>query len=123
MSDFLGSDGFFGSSARNFYGHDPAARSRINSVKAHFQLVEARFERLKMVNQAVWELLKERTSLEEKDLVDRIQEIDLRDGKEDQKHRPEAYTCTECNRTLKRGNNRCMYCGHQNEIQSVFDWV
>lgn len=70
-------------------------------------------ERLYMVVQAVWELVKERTDLEDKDLAERIREVDLRDGREDGKDATQTAVsvCVRCGRTLEKGSSLCLWCG------------
>lgn len=121
MSSSFNDGGVFNSGP--IYSEDSGARSRIESVKDQFRLVENKIEKLKIVNQALWELIKERTSLEESDIIAKVKEIDGRDGKLDGKNRTESLECAKCSRTLRRGDSKCMYCGVETEFDSVFDWI
>src|SRR5262245_64243201 len=62
------------------------------------QLAEA-FSRLLLVNRAMWELLQKRTGATEAELLDTMNEIDLRDGVLDGKLQP-SRVCSKCNRVL-----------------------
>ena len=69
-------------------------------------------ERLLMITEALWTILKEKHGLEDKELLRRIVEIDLRDGQLDGRVSatpPEP--CPKCQRIVAKGSVRCMYCG------------
>jgi hypothetical protein len=85
--------------------------------------LEERVNKLALVNMALWTLLKENTQLTDEDLNQRVQEIDLSDGKLDGKVRGGVTNCPRCERTLSQKHNRCLYCGYQPEGQTAFDAV
>ena len=65
-----------------------------------------------MITEALWTILKEKHGLEDKELLRRIVEIDLRDGQLDGRVAttpPEP--CPKCQRIVAKGSVRCMYCG------------
>ncbi|MFC1744479.1 hypothetical protein ACFL35_10840 [Candidatus Riflebacteria bacterium] len=69
-------------------------------------------ERLLMITEALWAMLKEEHGYEDEKLVEMITEIDLRDGKLDGRvaiDDPEP--CPNCKRKLQRNRNICIYCG------------
>jgi len=82
--------------------------------------LEDRVDRLALVTQTLWELLQEHSSLTEAQLLERIEEIDLRDGKLDGKNEPSAPRCVNCGRKSCRNHTQCMYCGHGIEPSSPF---
>ena len=45
------------------------------------------------------------------ELIERIKEIDLSDGKMDGKARRSVMECPHCNRTISMRYQRCIYCG------------
>ena len=51
------------------------------------QSVDMQLDRLTLVCQAMWELLRERTGLTESQLLAKVTEVDLRDGKLDGKYK------------------------------------
>ena len=74
-------------------------------------------DRLFLINEAVWELLVEKLGLSEKNIVDKVNEIDLRDGRMDGKlAKEEPAYCPACGRTLLRGKPVCIYCGEESGI-------
>ncbi len=69
-------------------------------------------ERLLMISEALWTILKEQHGYDDNELIRRIAEIDLRDGRLDGKLSKEAPgQCPHCNRTLVKKRPYCMYCG------------
>ncbi len=92
-------------SARNASAAASAARS-----KADFMQMDV--EKLFMITEALWLLLKERHGYSDEDLIHRIQEIDLRDGKLDGKvAKQQKAACPQCGRTLVGSRPVCLYCG------------
>ena len=95
------------------------ARSKAGASKAQRYIanLEERVDKLLLVNMAVWELLKERTSLTEDDLQAKVHEIDMRDGVADSKVTQQIMKCHKCNRTMSPKHHKCLYCGAE-ELQS-----
>lgn len=86
------------------------------------QAFEERLDKLTLISMALWSLLKETTNLTEEDLMERVKEIDLSDGKLDGKVRQTALRCPECNRVMSAKHKRCLYCGCEKpENHTVFD--
>jgi len=68
-------------------------------------------ERLSLLNQALWELIRERARLTDADLERKAAEIDMRDGTEDGKMGGGAVTCPTCRRVSNSKHYKCLYCG------------
>ena len=69
-------------------------------------------ERLFMITEALWTLLKELHGLTDADLENVIQEVDIRSGKLDGKRaRQERPLCPSCGRRNSGRMPACMYCG------------
>ena len=70
-------------------------------------------ERLYLIVQALWELLREKTDLSDEDLQKKVREIDLRDGREDgqDKTQTRPSVCKNCGRVLEMGTAVCLWCG------------
>ena len=74
--------------------------------------LQMQVERLLMVTEALWTILKEQHGLEDKELLRQMVQIDLRDGRMDGKVAttpPEP--CPKCQRIVAKNSLRCMYCG------------
>jgi len=71
-------------------------------------------DRLHMIVEALWSFIQELTGYSDNELIQRITEIDLRDGKLDGKSAPKEKStvfCHECNRPLSKNKPVCIYCG------------
>lgn len=73
---------------------------------------EADIERLLLLTEALWNVIKEEHGLEDDELVRRVLEVDLRDGRIDGRvgaKPPED--CPHCNRPVSSDRRYCLYCG------------
>ncbi len=68
-------------------------------------------ERLALLNQAMWELVRERLNLTDADLEKKAQEVDLRDGVQDGKMTTHPLRCPSCGRISNSRHRKCLYCG------------
>ena len=68
-------------------------------------------ERLSLLNQALWELVRDKAGLTDADLERMAKAIDLRDGTEDGKMGGGAVTCPTCLRVSNAKHYKCLYCG------------
>lgn len=70
-------------------------------------------ERLSLICEALWELLKEKHGLEDIDLIERMTHLDLMDGKYDGKKvmPSEPVKCRRCGRIMASQHLSCLYCG------------
>ena len=82
-------------------------------VRTQNESIQFDIEKLLMITEALWEILKHHHGYTDDQLVQMIQDIDLRDGKLDGKvaKSAERPTCTQCGRTIVRRQARCLYCG------------
>jgi ribosomal protein S27AE len=85
--------------------------------------LEARIERLTLVNLAMWSLLREKLGFTEENLLDRVREIDLQDGVLDGKVARQTTQCSKCGRMRSARHNRCLYCGHEELVNTAFDAI
>jgi hypothetical protein len=79
--------------------------------KRSTQELEDRIERLTLACTATWELVRERVGVSDDELLDRIRDVDLRDGVADGKLRPGNPECPDCERVNNARRSQCMYCG------------
>ena len=77
--------------------------------------------RLALICQALWELLKVKARCSEEELLEKIKELDLRDGKLDGQIAVEKKNCTGCGRVNSTRNQRCIYCGLELSPTGAFD--
>jgi ribosomal protein S27AE len=87
------------------------AKRKADSAAESVRQLQVRVERLSMVCQAMWELLREKTKLTDEDIIKQMQKIDLRDGVEDGKMTRQTLVCPECGRNVSSRREQCLYCG------------
>jgi len=88
-----------------------SAARQTGDVRNALRELESRTDRQALTTMAIWALLSEKLGITEQELEDKINEIDLSDGKLDGKVHVDTSTCTSCNRKLSKRHQRCMYCG------------
>lgn len=72
---------------------------------------ERRLDTMALTIMAMWSILQDHLGVTEAQLVRRMQEIDLSDGKLDGKFVPQAGKCGSCSRVMSSRYKRCIYCG------------
>ena len=87
------------------------AQSDANAAMTDIRYLRFQVDRLSLLNQALWELIRERANLTDADLERLAQEIDLRDGIEDGKMTATPVKCPNCSRTSNSKHAKCLYCG------------
>lgn len=112
---------------RLFYGTRGMPQESINAVSrtasdAREQVgsLEQRVERLSLVCEALWALVKEKTGCSDDDLVSMMAQVDLQDGSADGKVRRDAKQCPACHRNNATRHTRCLYCGQPLPAGSPF---
>jgi len=105
------------SSAKSASRHARNASSKIKEL-------EDRLEGLTLTCMAMWELIRDSGQFNEEDLMEKITEIDLRDGTLDGKLKTKRVSqCHKCGRKMSLRHTKCMYCGSTNLAQKPFDKV
>jgi len=66
--------------------------------------------RLTLACTAMWTLLRQRLGVTDQELLEAIEEVDLRDGVLDGQYKPPALACPRCGRRNDRRRRTCMYC-------------
>jgi hypothetical protein len=70
-----------------------------------------RVDGLALANQALFEILQLRLGISEEEVLQRMAEIDGRDGVRDGKMAACVVPCRSCGRKVSTARQRCMYCG------------
>ena len=91
------------------------------STAMQLRFIEDRQERLALVCAAMWSLVKQSLPFTDEQLMARIQDLDLSDGKLDGKIRPDAQDCPGCKRKISARFLQCLYCGHELPRCGPFD--
>ncbi len=87
------------------------AKSMARSVESKVRVLEANLAKSLMINEALWELIRDKHGLTEKDLHDKLHEVDMRDGVLDGKNQRQAAKCPNCHHTVSPRHPACIYCG------------
>lgn len=83
---------------------DPTTTAKLKELTHQIQ-------RLMLLNQALWELVRERLNLTDADLERVAQDVDLRDGVADGRMTETALRCPKCGRVSSSKHWKCLYCG------------
>ncbi len=83
--------------------------------------VQKKLERLSLSCQAMWELLRDHSELDEQDIENKILEIDNRDGRVDGKISTQQKKCPSCNRPTTSRRNMCVICGAELKKKHKFE--
>ena len=83
--------------------------------------LKARDEAITLASQALWEIVREKLGMDDADLLAKIQEVDLRDGKADGKITRQGITCPDCSRVNNSTRKHCLYCGFKQPVSQVFE--
>ena len=75
----------------------------------------SKLDQLVLFNQAVAEILEERYGITTDDILNKMNEMDLRDGQKDGKYHRTPKTCPECDSKVNTRLNRCLFCGYQDK--------
>ncbi len=89
------------------------AKQKAEHIQKEIYDLSGRLDALILATQAVWEIVKEQTGVDDERLLKKMEDIDLRDGVADGKITATITMCPKCGRTnnSKRGN--CLYCGEE----------
>jgi len=95
------------------------AESKTHAFERKLKIFEASLAKSLMINEALWEFIRDNHSLTEKDLHEKIYEVDMRDGVIDGKNQRKASECPGCGHMVSARHPACIYCGKVMD-QSVF---
>ncbi|MEM7707799.1 MAG: hypothetical protein AAF358_19765 [Pseudomonadota bacterium] len=99
---------------------DPLQTQTQRSVSANREKnrrLEVRYERLKLLTLAMWELMKHKNGMTDADLRLMVAQIDIADGRRDGEAEisEQLADCHNCGRVILTSAPRCPYCHAENE--------
>lgn len=97
-----------------------ASSSKIGRVETTVRDLEMRVDRMSLACQALWELLEQHTEMNEKQLHEKMSEIDLRDGNRDGKIAMSVLVCPNCGRRSNSRRQMCIFCGRAVPSKHLF---
>ena len=108
MSQFL----FYKAASAAAANATAGRRPEVQRVQGEVDQLKYDIERILLITEALWTILKEHHGYDDEELIRRIGEIDFRDGKLDGRVASEPPSqCPHCQRTLLKNRPFCMYCG------------
>lgn len=99
-----------------------AGASSAARVTGDLHDLDERIDRLLLVVDALWSMLKERGYTDE-DLAERIRSIDALDGQSDGARKPLPRRCTKCDSMVEPGRKTCAFCGADMPAAHALDGV
>lgn len=97
------------------------AQRKVKSVEDKVRDLERKCSSMALASQALWELLKQNSNLRDEDIVNKILEIDMRDGRADGKMSRSIVKCSSCGRKSNSTRSQCLYCGSPISKTNVFE--
>ncbi len=97
------------------------AASKVNQLKGNIRMLEANLAKAMMINEAVWEIVRDKFNITDEELQKKVEQIDMRDGILDGKNQRKATECPNCGHTVSARHPACIYCGQiiDNSIFSI----
>jgi len=92
---------------------------RLTGTQDRLQELEHRYERMKLVTAALWQLLKAHTGLTDAALKQYIEKVDLADGKIERKGG--AMDCPHCSRRILKTAVVCPWCSKRLRVGDAFE--
>lgn len=71
-------------------------------------------------NQTMWELVKDKTGLTDEDFLNKLKDIDMRDGSLNGKISVSLLNCNKCGKINNSTRDNCIYCGGELENSFIF---
>lgn len=94
---------------------DSVERSNRFENQNLFEEATKKMNQLVLLNQAISEILIEKLGITNKEILDKMNDIDLRDGIKDGKYTKAAKDCPKCDAKINREFKRCLFCGYADD--------
>ena len=113
LNVFVAAQGAYHETKAAMGAQQDAARANHAAKRTEQQvkLLEANLAKSLMICETLWELLAEKTGLTQDDLINKLNEVDMRDGVLDGKNQRGIAECTACGRKVSGRHAACLYCG------------
>lgn len=87
------------------------AESKADRFESEIRQMSRHLDRLSVACQAMWELLRDHSTLSEDDLEAKMSEVDGRDGEVDGRISRQVMPCPHCDRMTNTRRDCCLLCG------------
>jgi hypothetical protein len=88
------------------------AATEATQTRSQVESIQMDVERLLMITEALWTMLKDEHGYTDDQLIQKVQEIDLRDGRLDGKVAKQPPSkCPQCGRAVSARRPMCIFCG------------
>ncbi|NNE91588.1 MAG: hypothetical protein HKN23_08075 [Verrucomicrobiales bacterium] len=120
--DLFNDDNFFsaGHPANRPLSGDSSSGSRTN-LEIEVRALRSQVDRLTLASQALWEMIRDQGNFSEKELEEKISEIDLRDGSKDGRLGSTVLVCKSCGRKSNSRRSNCLWCGVETDREHIFE--
>jgi ribosomal protein S12 methylthiotransferase accessory factor YcaO len=89
----------------------------LNKVKQTVKSMETRIEKQAAVIRALWEMLQDKLKVSDGEIMASVVRIQQDRQEQDNQN------CSSCSRPLKAKSRKCLYCGTELPITSLFDMI
>ena len=97
------------------------SRDTLDQMRTEVRRLESKIDGLALTCQALWEVIRDQTHLTDEEVVARVTEIDLRDGRADGRMGGGPAECKSCGRPGHTRQKVCMYCGEEFDGNHIFN--
>lgn len=87
------------------------AQRSADQTNRTIERLELKIDSLTLTCRALFEFLQDHGVITEQQLAEKMREIDLRDGKQDNRITPVVKECSGCGRKSSPNRTKCLYCG------------
>lgn len=100
-----------------------SAKDKVQALRNQVDDLQRKTDALSITCQALWELLRAATNLTDQDMLQKMQEIDLRDGRLDGRIKSPPVNCPSCQRITNGERRACLYCGVRIPGGNIFEKI
>ena len=100
-----------------------SAKDNAKQLRHEINDLKRKCDALTITSQALWEILRSKTGMTDASILQKMQEIDLRDGRADGKISSRVIKCSRCGRSSNANRKLCLYCGTSMPMDNVFEIV
>lgn len=88
-----------------------ASKGEVARLRNQVEDLQRRLDTLTLAAQALWELVRAQGRYSDTNLLEKMQEVDLRDGEADGRITSGLVNCPGCGRRNRSTRRHCVFCG------------